>query len=891
MKTLSKTYNPQDTEEEIYRRWEESGYFNPDNLNLPADAPPYTIVLPPPNITDKLHLGHAAMLAIEDLLIRYHRLRGYRALWIPGTDHAAIATQNVVEKRLKEQGLTRHDLGREKFLKEVWKFLKKTQSTILKQTRRMGASLDWSREAFTLDEQRQKAVAQMFTDMYQAGVIYRGERIVNWCPRCHSTLADDEVEHQEQKAKLYTFRYWSDFPIAISTTRPETKLGDTAVAVNPQDKRYQKFIGQEFSGQFCGQPLKIKIIGDRQVDMNFGTGAVGVTPAHSLTDWKMAEEHDLPIKKVIDENGKIRTGFGEFSGLSAKDAAEKIVARLKKEGLLLKEEEIDNALSVCYRCQTAIEPLPSRQWFVNVHKKLKRLRNKSLREKAMEVVESGEIEFIPARFRKRYLHWMENLHDWCISRQIWFGHRIPVWYKKDNPQEIYVGTQPPADQENWQQDPDVLDTWFSSGMWTFSTLGWPDTFQNGQKTGDLARFHPTQVLETGYEIITLWVSRMIMMSLFALQEIPFEKVYLHGMVLDEQGQKMSKSKGNGIDPLDVIEKFGTDAVRLSLLISNTPGNNLRLGEAKIEGFRNLVNKIWNITRYLEQKYVFSELKKPLSLSSLSTDLTLADKWLLARFAKTIKEVTTDLNNYRLSEAGEKLKEFTWNELADWYLEISKVETENAATKKAILFNVWRDLLKLWHPFIPFVTETIWQEIFSVVYPQMLMVEKWPEATIYPLAEQAITDFSLLQDIIVALRNVRARYRLKPQQKMEAVIYAHQKTALLQQGQPLLKNLQTGLSELKISTKGPSLSSAHYEVIRGVEIYVPLAEIIDLAAEKKRLTEELQKTEKFLQALEQKLNNQNFLTKAPVAVVNKEKQKLETQKEKFKQLKQYLANLS
>ncbi|HFC36245.1 MAG TPA: hypothetical protein ENJ49_01055 [Candidatus Moranbacteria bacterium] len=415
MEKLSKQYNPKEFEDKIYKIWEESGYFNPDNLDLPEDASTYTIVLPPPNITDKLHLGHSSMLAIEDLLIRFHRMRGYRALWIPGTDHAAIATQNVVEKKLKkEEGKTRHDLGREKFLKKVWEFLQETQSTILKQTRKMGASLDWSREAFTLDEQRQKAVAQMFVDMYNDGVIYRGERIVNWCPRCHSTLADDEVEHTDQKTKFYTFRYWKDFPIAISTTRPETKIGDTAVAVNPKDKRYKEFIGQEFSGEFCGVPLKIKVIADREVDMNFGTGALGVTPAHSMIDWQMAEKNDLEIKKVINEDGKIHPGFGEFSGLTAKEAGKLIVEKLKEQNLLEKEEEIDNALSTCYRCDTAIEPLPSKQWFVAVDKKLERLDGKSLKEKAIEVARTKEISFIPNRFEKRYFDWMENLHDWCI---------------------------------------------------------------------------------------------------------------------------------------------------------------------------------------------------------------------------------------------------------------------------------------------------------------------------------------------------------------------------------------------------------------------------------------------------------------------------------------------
>jgi valyl-tRNA synthetase len=529
---LDKIYNPGENEDQIYEKWEKSGYFNPDNLNLFAKAPNYTIVLPPPNITDKLHMGHAATVAIEDLLIRYHRLSGFRTLWLPGTDHAAIATQNVVEKKLwREQNKTRHDLGREKFLEEVWAFLKVTQGKILHQTRKLGASLDWSRIAFTLDEPRRLAVRTMFKEMYDEGIIYRGERIVNWCPRCHSTLADDEVEYQEQSAKLYTFQYDKDFPIAISTTRPETKLGDTAVAVNPKDERYKKYIGREFDVDFCGQKLKIKIIADRNVEASFGTGALGVTPAHSLIDEQMARENDLPIIKVINEDGLIHSGFGQYSGLSVAAAREKIVAELIKRGLLKKEEDINNNLSVCYRCATPIEPLPSRQWFISVDKKLKRLGNLSLKERALEAVRTDDLKIIPARFTKRYSDWMSNLHDWCISRQIWFGHQIPVWYQGE---KIFVGSEAP-DGAGWTQDPDTLDTWFSSGMWTFSTLGWPENYKNGRKSGDLSKFHPTQMLETGYEILTLWVSRMVMMSFFALGEVPFEKVYLHGMVLDENG--------------------------------------------------------------------------------------------------------------------------------------------------------------------------------------------------------------------------------------------------------------------------------------------------------------------------------------------------------------------
>jgi len=870
-KELDKTYQALEHEDAIYDNWEKSGFFNPDNLELPEEAENYTIILPPPNITAKLHLGHASTVAIEDLLVRYNRLLGKRTLWLPGTDHAAIATQNVVEKKLlNEQGLSRHDLGREKFLEEVWKFLKETQGTILYQMKKMGASLDWSRLAFTLDEERQFAVKKMFKDMYDEGIIYRGERLVNWCPRCHSTLADDEVDYKEQEAGFYTFKYDKDFPISISTTRPETKLGDTAVAVNPKDERYIKYIGQTIKANFCGQNLKIKIIADRQVEMDFGTGALGVTPAHSATDFKIAEDNDLQIIKVINEDGLIKSGFGEFSGLKTLEARKLIIEKLKDDGLLEKEEEIKNNLSICYRCSSPIEPILSKQWFISVDKKLERLGGKSLKEKAIEAARLGNINFIPERFNKRYLDWMENLHDWCISRQIWFGHQIPVWYKGD---EVYVGLVAPIEND-WQQDPDTLDTWFSSGMWTFSTLGWPDNYKDGQKTADLKKFHPTQVLETGYEILTLWVSRMIMMSFFALGEIPFDKVYLHGMILDEKGKKMSKSKGNGIDPLDMANKYGADATRLALLTGSTPGNDVRFSEDKIEAKRNFINKLWNISRFIinlvEDKTSTEEVLKTgeeikTAAEVKTSEKSLADKWIIAELENTKSLVTEYLNNYNFSLAAEVLHDFTWNKLADWYLEIAKIE----GGKNDLLKKILKDILILWHPFIPFVTETIWQSFFEGV----LMVEKWPKAKeLEEKDQEALKDFALIQELVVAIRNLRSENKIEPSKKIKAVIFGHEYKNLIESQKHLILNLKTGIESLEVKESGNPLENSLVTVVNKIEIY--LLGAIDETKKKAALIKEKENLEKLISLQKQKLDNKDFVSRAPENIVKAEQEKLE-----------------
>lgn len=899
---IEKTYEPKKYESDIYNKWENSGFFNPDNLDLEKDSPAYSIIMPPPNVTGVLHMGHAAMLAFEDILIRYHRLNGYRTLWIPGTDHAAIATQAKVESLLlKEEGKTKYDLGRENFLSKVRKYAQNCHDRIEGQIKKMGSSCDWSREAYTLDEIRTRAVRSVFKMMYEDGLIYQGERIVNWCPRCRSTLSDDEVEYKTQNAKFYTFKYSSDFPLAISTTRPETKLADTAVAVNPKDKRYKDYIGKTYEVDFVGVPLKIKIVADRSIDPEFGTGALGVTPAHSATDWDLAREHDLEIVKAINEEGKIKEGYGEFSDKKVEEVRERVVAKLKEKGLLEKEEEIENNLSICYRCDTPVEPLPSLQWFIDVNKKVPKL-GKTLKEACREAVEKGfgereKINIFPPRFEKNYYHWIDNLRDWCISRQIWFGHRIPVWYKSDNTkhktpnkdQEVYVGVEAPT-EKGWKQDEDTLDTWFSSGLWTFSTMAHsPEeiSLENGKlkiDSPDFKNYHPTAVLETGYDILFFWVARMILMTTYVLEDIPFQDVYLHGLVLDAEGKKMSKSKGNVIDPMDMAEKYGTDATRLSLIMHTTPGADIKSSEEKVAGFRNLVNKLWNISRYILSNYEKKEEKSKLEFNKLS----LADQWIIQELVNTIKTVEQHLINYNFSQAGEVLREFTRNYLADWYVEASKFE--ESEQKNEVMFCLLENLLKLWHPFIPFVTEAIWQKF----NPSDLIVDKWPDISdlneIWLKYSETGTgqDFEIIKEIISSIRNARSENKVEPGQKIKAVISAGSKKDLLEKNSQLLKGMRTGVKELEIQEKIKPEGDFIYAVSGEVEIY--LLGAVDKEKEEARIKKELDKLENFIKILENKLNNRSFRDNASSEVVAGEEEKMTKAREEAKALKEKLENL-
>lgn len=762
---FSKPYNPNEHETRIYQKWESSGFFNPDvaikaGITDPQ-APVFSIVLPPPNVTGTLHLGHAAMLAIEDIVVRTKRMQGYRTLWIPGTDHAAIATQSRVEKDMSKEGLRKHDMSRADFLARVNKFALESHDTIVTQVKGMGASLDWSREAFTLDAPRERAVRTAFKKMYDDGLIYRKYRVVNWDPKGQTTISDDEIIYEERQAEMYTFRYSPDFPIAIATTRPETKVGDVAVAVHPDDTRYTAYIGKTYDINFAGVPLSIKVVADTDVDMTFGTGAVGITPAHSQTDWIIGERHGLPVIPVIDEYGKMTVGDETIKGKKTVEARAAIVAWLTTNNLIEKTETITQNVSTAERTGAIIEPLPKLQWFINVTKPFTLAYSKitgipsgsstTLKDMMRAVVENNQTTIIPDRFQAIYFHWINNLKDWCISRQIWYGHQIPVWYRKsdgvaDNEgaqnEEIYVGVTAPIDDEKgaWTQDADTLDTWFSSGLWTFSTLGWPD------KTDDLITYHPTTLLETGYDIIFFWVARMILMSGYLLGETPFTTVYLHGLVRDAKGRKMSKSLGNGLDPLEMITKYGADAVRMSLIVGTGPGNDSKMSEDKIRAYKNFANKIWNATRFVMFSNTDYDPLHPPVEAALDAD----DLESLQEMRRTIADITAEIEAYHLYLGAEKIYHYFWHTFADVVIERCKIkimkandaaaahtagtEGATAATPDMIqskrsaqytLHTILTTSLKVLHPFMPFVTETIWEKLQKENDQHLLMTETWP----------------------------------------------------------------------------------------------------------------------------------------------------------------------
>ncbi|MDD3006321.1 MAG: valine--tRNA ligase [Candidatus Pacebacteria bacterium] len=892
MREIPKAYQPQEVEDKIYKEWEESGFFNPDNLPCAGEGKTpekFVISMPPPNATGILHLGHASMLAYQDLMVRFNRLEQKQTMWLPGTDHASIATQTKVEKNIAKEGLTKYDLGREKFLERVHEYVEGSRDTIREQVRKMGSSCDWSRERYTLDEGLSEVVRQVFTMMYEDGLIYRGNRIVNWCPRCESTLADDEVEHEEKEGKFYYFKYQKDFPITIATTRPETKLGDVAVAVNPKDDRYKEFIGKTYKIDLGNGEHEIRIIADWTVDMAFGTGALGVTPAHSMADFQMATENDLPTIKVIGEDGKMTAEAGkDYEGLTTLEAREKIAKHFRDQGLMEKEEEVPQNLSVCYRCNAAIEPLPSLQWFIDVNKKItkdgnKYFQDKSLKEVMLRVVQEGEIKIIPERFEKTYFSWVENLRDWCVSRQLWFGHRIPVSYCEDCGgvvlQKDEAAGCSKCQGSHLRQDSDTFDTWFSSGAWTFSTLMDKDFAKYAnfdewvENSPDLLKYHPTSVLETGYDILPFWVARMILMTTYVLGEVPFENVYLHGMLRDKEGKKMSKSLGNGIDPLEMIEKYGTDALRLSLIIGSTPGNDLKVYEEKIETYRNFVNKVWNVSRY-----ILMSVENVQRVEMRPEAKTLADEWILGETDHLISDVKDNLENFRFSAAGEEIYDFTWSKLADWYLEIAKVE----GSKDEILLYVLERLLIVLHPFAPYVTEEIWKDFET---GELLMVQKWPE-TVALQKEDTKANFEIVKDIITGIRNIRAEYKIEPKKKVKVVIVSVEKKDLIVAQVEIIKFLGR-VEDLEVAETFAKKEGMAVAVLSGVEIYVSLEGLVDMEKEKQNLLKEKQNLTAFVSNLQKKLGNETFVSKAPDNIIEAEKGKLSESMEKLAKIEEKL----
>lgn len=871
---IEKAYEAKKYEDKIYKKWETSGIFTP---KIDKSKKPFVISMPPPNATGVLHLGHAVMLAIEDILIRQHRMMGESALWVPGTDHASIATQNKVEQLLAQKNLDRHTLGREKFLEEVKKYVANSQNIIRNQIRKMGSSCDWTRERYTLDEGLTNAVQEVFIRMYNDGLIYRGNRIVNWCPRCESTLADDEVEYKELKEKLYWIKYG---PFTLATSRPETKLGDTAVAVHPKDKRYKKWVGKKIMIPGVLGEFEVTVVADEAVDPEFGTGIIKVTPAHSFADFEIAQRHKLPVKSVIDQKGRMMENCGKYAGMTTTECRKEILKDMDKMGLVEKIEEYNHNLSVCYRCGTPIEPLVSRQWFINVDKPIIKEGNKkkTIKEKAVEVVKEGKIQIVPSKFKKIYSHWMENLHDWCISRQIWFGHRIPVWYCKKCDNQLVAKTKPKTacskcKNNHWTQDPDTLDTWFSSGLWTFSTLGWPE------KTKDFEYFHPTSVMETGYDILFFWVARMIIMTTYTIGEIPFETVYLHGLIRDKSGKKMSKSAGNGIDPLEMIEKYGTDAVRLSLVIGSTPGNDMRIYEEKIAGYRNFVNKIWNSARFALMNVSEEDKKIKFTKKHIKS---VADKWIITELQKLIKEIDKDFENFRLSDAGTKIYEFIWSKYCDWYLEISKGENKNPA----VLLFVLKEFLKLLHPFVPFVTEKIWE---SLEEKNMLIAENWPKFDKELIFTKEAKGMEVLHELINKIRSLRAELKVEPSKKINAIIYAGNQKDLLDSNLEVIKRMAL-LGSLEIKKSGQKLPESKVIFIKEIEVYLPLKDLIDTEKELSRVSKEIIQKESFIKSLGSKLKNPGFLKNAPKEVVEKEKERLSEEENTLKKLKDFQKSL-
>ncbi|MCX7951731.1 MAG: valine--tRNA ligase [Clostridiales bacterium] len=866
-KNIAKNYNPKDFEERLYNEWIENGYFTP---KVNEDRKPFTIVMPPPNITGQLHMGHALDNTLQDALIRWKRMQGYEALWLPGEDHASIATEVKVENELAKKGIYKKEIGREEFLNHVWDWTHTYRERIKKQLQKMGASCDWTRERFTMDEGLNKAVREVFVRLYNKGLIYRGNRIINWCPRCMTALSDAEIEYQEKQGNLWHIKYPvkdSDEYIVIATTRPETMLGDVAVAVNPNDERYKHLIGKMLVLPLVNR--EIPVIADEYVEMEFGTGAVKITPAHDPNDFEVGQRHGLEQTVVMNDNGTMNELAGKYAGLDRYEARKEIVNDLSKLGFLVKIEEHNHNVGSHDRCGTTVEPLLSKQWFVKM---------KPLAEPAIEAVRKGEVEFVPERFAKVYYNWMENIQDWCISRQLWWGHRIPVWYCQTCGEVIVSSNDPDVcpscKSSNLKQDEDVLDTWFSSALWPFSTLGWPDN------TEDLKYFFPTDVLVTGYDIIFFWVARMIFSAINEMGEVPFKHVLIHGIVRDSQGRKMSKSLGNGIDPLEVIDEYGADALRFTLITGNSPGNDMRFYMERVEASRNFANKIWNASRFMLMNYDQELVNK--YKSEVSNIRNSADRWIVSRINEVAKEVTENMNKFEMGIAAQKIYDFIWSELCDWYIELVKPrlygeDEKSKAAAQITLIEVLKDSLKLLHPFMPFITEEIYKHITDET--PSITIAKWPEYSEDKNYQEDVKAMEFVIEAIKSIRNIRAEMNVPNSRRAKIMLIPSSDIAknAFEDGLVYFEKLAFA-SEVVFVNKEDVPSDAVSAVTEGTQIYMPLEDLIDKQKEIERLTKEKEKLEKEVERAESKLNNPNFVAKAPQKLVDEEKEKLEKYKE-------------
>ncbi len=853
-KELEKQYNPKNVEDRLYKSWLDKKYFH---AKREADKETYTIVIPPPNITGQLHMGHALDNTLQDILIRYHRMAGYDTLWLPGTDHASIATEAKIVEAMKKEGVTKEDLGREKFLERAWEWKAQYGGRIIEQLKKMGSSCDWDRERFTLDEGCNKAVNEVFCKLYEKGLIYRGERIINWCPHCLTSISDAEVEYEDQAGHFWHLRYpFKDGSgyLELATTRPETLLGDTAVAVNPNDERYKDMVGKTLILPLVHR--EIPVVADDYVEMDFGTGVVKITPAHDPNDFEVGLRHNLEVINVLTPDAKITDDYPAYAGMDRYEARKAIVKDLEKEGALVEIEDYSHNVGTCYRCGTTVEPRVSKQWFVKM---------KPLAGPAIDAVKNGETKFIPQRFEKVYFHWLENIRDWCISRQLWWGHRIPAWYCADCGEITVSRTAPDAcahcGSQNITQDPDTLDTWFSSALWPFSTLGWPE------ETEDLKHYYPTNTLVTGYDIIPFWVMRMMFSGIEQTGKAPFDTVLIHGLVRDAQGRKMSKSLGNGIDPLEIIDKYGADALRFTLATGNSPGNDMRFSDERVEASRNFANKIWNAARF-----ILMNLGENEPAPHIPENLILEDKWILSLYNALVVGVTDSLEKFELGMAVQKLYDFIWDVFCDWYIEIAKIrlngEDETAkSTVKAVLVYVMSNTLKLLHPFMPFITEEIWQTLPHE--GESIMVANWPKAdsALTYAAEEA--QMERIMTAIKAVRNRRAEMNVPPSKKAKVFIETAYGDTFA--AGTVFFNRLASASEVQVAEQFDGMDDAVSIITESARIYIPMDELVDFQAELKRLEKEKASVQKELDMVNGKLGNENFVSKAPAAVVEKQRQ--------------------